>query len=151
KGKNYTFIKRHRTKTGAYAEWVLWPETVAALEYLEQFRPEGSTYVVVDRDGKPLTERMGSDNKNDTIARHWNRVLDRVEADHPGFMRLSFKFLRKTGSSHLRHLATAELASMYLAHCEGSDSRDSLLAVYASRPWKKLHKALLKLRRRLQP
>jgi hypothetical protein len=153
-GKKYSFIKRHRTKTNVYSEWLLWPETVAALEYLAQFRPEGLAFVVADRDGKPLTERLKSDNKNDTIARHWNRLLDRVEADNPGFHRLSFKYLRKTGGNLVRHLhvdSAAELSSMYLAHSETADSRDTLLSVYTSRPWKKLHRALLRLRQKLQP
>jgi hypothetical protein len=154
RGNKYSFIKRHRGKTGVYGEWVLWPETAQALEYLGQFRPEGLPFVVADRDGKPLTERMKSDNKNDTIARHWKRILERVGADHPGFHQLSFKFLRKTGATLLRHLHVpnaAELASMYLAHGEASDSRDSLLPAYAVRPWKKLHRALLKLRKKLLP
>jgi hypothetical protein len=150
----HSYIKRHRTKTGVYAEWVLWPETLQALEYLEQFRPAAAAFVVADRDGKSLTHRMKSDNKNDTIQRHWKRVLARVEADYPGFHKLSFKFLRKTGASLIRHLHVenaAELASMYLAHGEASDSRDALLPVYAARPWKKLHRALLKLRKKLLP
>jgi hypothetical protein len=153
-GKKHSFIKRHRGKPGVYAEWVLWPETVEALAYLEQFRPEGAAFVVADRDGKPLTERMKSDNKNDTIARHWKRMLGRVEADCPGFHKLSFKHLRKTGASMVRHLHVenaAELSTMYLAHGETADSRDSLLPVYTSRPWKKLHRALLKLRKKLLP
>jgi hypothetical protein len=154
RGKKHTFIKRHRGKTGVYAEWVAWPETVAALDYLAQFRPEGMPFVVADRDGKPLTERLKSDNKNDTIARHWNRLLDRVQADNPGFHRLTFKYLRKTGGNLLRHLRVdnaAELSSMYLAHSETADSRDTLLSVYTSRPWKKLHRALLRLRKKLRP
>ena len=55
----------------------------------------------------------------------------------------------------LRHLKVgdaAELASMYLtAHGEAADSADSLLPVYTSRPWRKLHKAMWKLRRKLLP
>jgi hypothetical protein len=151
KGKKHTFIKRHRGKTGIYAEWVLWPETVAALAYLEQFRPEGLSFVIADKDGKPLTHRMGSMNKNDTIQRHWKRLLARVEADHPGVVpQLSFKHLRKTGATLIRRLC-AEVAPMYLAHGEASDSRDTLLGVYAARPWRKLHGALLRLRKKLAP
>jgi hypothetical protein len=106
--------------------------------------------VVADKDGKPLTHRMGSMNKNDTIQRHWRRLLARVEADHPGAVpQLSFKFLRKTGATLIRHLC-AEVAPMYLSHGETADSRDTLLGVYAARPWKKLHQALLRLRKKLQ-
>jgi hypothetical protein len=111
-------------------------------------------FVVADGDGKPLTERLKSDNKNDTIARHWNRLLARVEADYPRFHRLSFKFLRKTGGNLIRHMDIAnatELTSMYHSRSGTADSADSLLPVYTSRPWKRLHRALLKLRKKLQP
>lgn len=154
KGKKYSFIRRHRTKTGVYAEWLLWPETLEALKYLEQFRPASLAFVVADRDGRALTERLKSDNKNDTIQRHWKRVLERVEADHPGFYKLPFNCLRETGGNLIRHMDlenAAELTSMYHSRSGTSDSPDSLLPVYPTRPWKKLHRALLKLRKKLLP
>jgi hypothetical protein len=154
KGRKHSFIKRHRVKTGVYAEWVLWPETLAALRYLEQFRPASLAFVVADRDGKALTERLKSDNKNDTIQRHWRRVLERVEADHPGFYKLPFKCLRKTGGNLIRHMDlenATELTSMYHSRSGTADSADSLLPVYTTRPWRKLHRALLKLRKKLLP
>jgi hypothetical protein len=40
---------------------------------------------------------------------------------------------------------------MYLAHGERADDRDQLLPVYTSRPWRKVHRALRKLRARLLP
>jgi hypothetical protein len=153
-GTKHTFIKRHRTKTHVYAEWVLWPETLAGLEYLSQFRPKGATLAVANQNGRPLTKQTRKGNENGIIRNHWQHVLARVLADHPEFHALSFKYLRKTGATLLRHLPirnAAELVSMYLAHGPASDSRDALLPVYTDRPWRKLHKALLKLRRRLLP
>jgi hypothetical protein len=38
---------------------------------------------------------------------------------------------------------------MYLAHGERADDKDQLLSVYTSRPWRKVHHALGKLRARL--
>jgi len=146
-----TFIKRHRVKTGVYAEWVLWPETLPALDYLRQFTPQDSTYLVTSRAGTPLTKQTRTGNENQVIKNHWDRLFDRIKAEHPDFHKLPFKHLRKTGATMIRKLSRAELASMYLSHGEESDHADQLLADYADRPWKKLHKALLKLRRVLLP
>ncbi len=40
---------------------------------------------------------------------------------------------------------------MYLAHGERADDKDQLLSVYTSRPWRKVHRALARLRSRLLP
>ena len=150
----HTFIKRARRKTGAYGEWILWPETLAALDFLARFRRAGEDHAVVNRAGQRLDRGGPSGNENQVIKNHWDRVCRRLLAEHPGHLRLPFKHLRKTGATMLRHLKVenaAELASMYLAHGEAADSADSLLPAYTSRPWRKLHKALWKLRRKLLP
>jgi hypothetical protein len=154
RGKRHTFVKRHRTKTEVYAEWVLWPETLEGLEYLKSFQKPGSQYVVVNRAGTALTKGTRTGNENQGIKNHWDNLLKRLLKDHPGFYRLSFKYLRKTGAQLLRRMRidnAAELASMYLAHGERSDGNDGLLHAYTDRPWKKLHGALLRLRRVLLP
>jgi integrase len=148
--KDRTFIRRHRTKSDVYAEWELWPETCAALEYLGR-RPNDTPYVVVNEKGNPLVQGTPKGNENQTIKNHWDRLLDRVEEEHRGFHRLPFKCLRKTGATYVRKLASAEVASMYLAHGERADDKDQLLAVYTSRPWRKVHRALGKLRAKLLP
>jgi hypothetical protein len=88
-------------------------------------------------------------NENQTIKNHWDRLLKRVVADHPDFHRLPFKCLRKTGATYVRKLSPAEVASTYLAHGERADDKDQLLSVYTSRPWRKVHQALGKLRAKL--
>jgi hypothetical protein len=90
--KDRTFIQRHRTKSDVYAEWELWPETCAALEYLGQ-RPNDTPYVVVNERGNPLVQGTPKGNENQTIKNHWDRLLERVDADHSGFHRLPFKCL----------------------------------------------------------
>jgi hypothetical protein len=77
--------------------------------------------------------------------------MERVVAEHPDFYRLPFKCLRKTGATYVRKLSSAEVASMYLAHGERADDKDQLLSVYTSRPWRKVHRALGKLRTRFLP
>jgi len=148
--KDRNFIRRHRTKSDVYAEWELWPETCAALEYLGR-RANDTPYAVVNERGNPLVRGTPKGNENQTIKNHWDRLLERVAEDHAGFYRLPFKCLRKTGATYVRKLASAEVASMYLAHGERADDKDQLLSVYTSRPWRKVHQALGKLRARLLP
>ena len=153
-GKKHIFIKRHRRKTDVYAEWVLWPETLEALEYLRQFRQPGSTYVVVNRAGNPLTKGTQKGNENQVIKNHWDNLFKRIHKDMEGFYKLPFKHLRKTGAQFIRHMQVgnaAELASMYLSHGEKSDGNDQLLHAYTDRPWKKLHRVLMRMRARLLP
>jgi integrase len=150
----HTFIKRVRRKTGAYGQWILWPETLAALGYLARFRRPGEAFAVVNRAGRRLDQGGPSGNENQVIKNHWDRLCRRLLAEHPAHLRLPFKCLRKTGATMLRKLPienAAELASMYLAHNEAADAADSLLPAYTSRPWRKLHRALWKLRRKLLP
>jgi integrase len=152
--KGRTFIKRHRTKTEVYGEWVLWPETIEALAYLKQFQGADKTYLVHNTAGTDLARGTRTGNENQIIKNHWDHLWARIHKDHTDIPKLPFKHLRKTGATYLRHMHipnAAELASMYLAHGEHADSADSLLPVYASRPWKKLHKALLRLRKKLLP
>lgn len=154
KRSKHTFVKRHRTKTDVYGEWVLWPETLAGLAYLKQFRKPGGTYVVANRVGKPLTNGTPGGNENQVIKNHWDKLFERIRKDHPDAYKLPFKHLRKTGAQLIRNLGVdnaAELASMYLAHGEKRDGDDQLLHAYTDRPWKKLHKVLLRVRKKLLP
>jgi integrase len=152
--KGRTYIKRHRTKTDVYGEWLLWPETVEALDYLKGLHREDSVYVVNNQAGRHLAKGTPKGNENQTIKNHWDKIFKRMAEDRQSCRKLPFKHLRKTGATLMRHLKienAAELASMYLAHGEKADSGDRLLPVYTERPWKKLHRALLRLRKKLLP
>lgn len=152
KVKGQTYIKRERVKTDAYGEWLLWEETVAALAFLKGQKKSDTPFAVVSKTGKPLDRLTRGGNENQTIKNHWDRVLKRVRADYPDFPKLPFKCLRKTGANLVRRIAkkrATELASMYLAHSERSDSPDKLLPNYIDRPWPLLHKVLVVLRRTL--
>jgi hypothetical protein len=152
RAKGQTFISRERVKTDAYGRWLLWEETLAALAYLKGLRRDDTPFAVVSKTGKPLNRLTRGGNENQTIKNHWDRLLKRVKADYPDFHTLPFKCLRKTGANLVRRIAknrATELASMYLAHSERSDSPDTLLHHYTDRPWGLLHKTLRRLRRKL--
>ena len=80
-------IRRRRTKSDVYAEWELWPETCAALEYLGR-RPNDTSYVIVNARGNLLVQGTAKGDENQTIKNHWDRLLERVDADH--FRRLLY-------------------------------------------------------------
>jgi hypothetical protein len=154
-GAKHKYIKRYRQKTGVYGEWLLWDITLEALDYLAKYRKPGAIYAVANEAGEPLVRPVRSGTENPIIRNHWWRLRRRILKDQPEFYALPFKYLRKTGARYIRHMKglenAAEIASMYLSHGEESDSPDTLLPVYAGRPWKRLHKTLLRLRRKLQP
>jgi hypothetical protein len=133
-----------------YGEWRLWPETVAAIEHLRRLRPASKRpEVFLTKQGNTLWEPTKNSNPNRQIPNAWQRWLKRVRKDYRDFPPLGFKYLRKTAATFMRRLAGGEVASMFLAH--GKATGDDLLEIYAQRPFAKVHKALRKLRRRLQP
>jgi hypothetical protein len=149
-GKPGNWIRRIRKKTGVYAEWRLWPETVEALNFLKRSRPESKLgELVLSRNGLPLHRQTAGGNANRSVANAWAKLSKRVRRDHAGVPALGFKFLRKTASSLLRRLSSGETASLFLAH--GRATADGLLDVYAVRPFGRVFRALRKLRAKLAP
>lgn len=128
-----TYIRRERTKTGAFGCWRLWPETVAGLRwYLDHTRPaSNSGYVFLSKEGRPLYEQTKGHNPNQRIPNTWQRLIKRVRKDDAGFRALSFNKLRKTSSSWVRKHFGGEVTAIFLAH--GRATEDALLEEYATR------------------
>ena len=162
-----SFIRRVRGKSGVYAEWLLWPQTVAALEWAIQRRmtqtkitkgrdagkdisAKPDSVILLGRQGHSLVERTGKDNTNQQIPARWNALTDRIRKDHPEFRKLSFGKLRKTASSLVRRLADGETAGVFLAHGQPVET-DDLLEVYTDRPFAKVFDALRRVGEYLQP
>lgn len=118
-----------RGKSGTVGKWQIWPETreLARTEF----------------DAIPA--------KRQDVANRWNRLLDRITKDVPTFRRLSYKWLRKTGTSFVRRLADGEIASLYLSHGEQATTDDELLEIYSSAKWDDLDKALSGFHDQLAP
>lgn len=85
------------------------------------------------------------------ISNTWNKLIARVQKNEPEFRRLSFKWLRKSGSSLVRKIGGGEISSLYLSHGKGSATADELLSVYADTDWKAVSDAVNKLRAQLVP
>lgn len=104
--------------------------------------PVGNQFVLLSQRGQPMAEQR--------IANQWNKLLDRVTADHPKFRRLPFKFLRKTSGQLIRNVADGETMGVFL--CHGQPVRtDDLADVYSNRDFRKVASALERVRQQLDP
>lgn len=139
-------IKRIRRKTRVYGEFVLWPETTAAIEwFLSQRRAVRSAqprYVMVSAQGRPFDRQR--------IANAWNGLLRRVAKCHGDFRALSFKHLRKTAGQLVRQAADGEIMGVFLCHGRAAIT-DDLADRCSNRPFDKVWAALNHVRGRLQP
>ena len=146
-----SYIKRLRFKSDVYGEWKLWPETEAALSWYLSHRPETTeTALLVRRNGRALCARTKTGNRSGAIANEWTKLLDRVEVDQPGFRRLSYNKLRKTGADLVRQVAGGEIAAIYLCH-GNSVQGDTLADLYSNRDFQKVFTALEVVREKLDP
>ncbi len=136
-----SFIKRIRFKTGVYGEWMLWPETVRAIEWMKRRRgATQETALVVSKNGRPLNQQTAGGSRNMRIPNTWNTLLKRIRRkDFPTFRKLSFNKLRKTAASFVRRKYGGEVAGMFLAH--GKVVTDELLERYADRNFRPVFKA----------
>jgi len=136
-----SFIKRIRFKTGVYGEWMLWPETVRAIEWMKRRRgATEETALVLTKNGRPLNQQTAGGSRNMRIPNTWNTLLRRIRRkDFPTFRPLSFNKLRKTAASFVRRKYGGEVAGMFLAH--GRVVTDDLLEHYADRNFRPVFKA----------
>jgi integrase len=133
-------IRRHRGKTGIYAEWPIWSHTADLLRYCVGKR-KGDDLAVVTEKGKPLIEPRGM-GRRDAVMSEWNNIRTVL----PEGRRLSFKYLRKTGANIIRKMSIGgdAVAEMYLSH---ADNKSGVLSAYSGRDWAKLAAALTELHR----
>jgi hypothetical protein len=140
-------IKRIRRKSHIYGEFRLWPQSIVALEWFTTCggaaaHSDAREYVMVTEEGR-LYDRT-------RLANIWNRLLDRVQKDHPDFRRLSFKRLRKTGGQLVRQRSDGEIAGVFICHGRPVLS-DDLSDAYTNRPFGKVAAALALVQLDLKP
>ncbi len=151
-----SWIKRVRLKNKVYGEWLLWPETVAAIEWAIErrkkqpdFRPD-ALLAMTDRN-LPYYGQTDGGNNASRISKLWYRgLMDRIQKDLPEFPRLSPKSLRKTAGNLMRDIAGGEIMGVFLAHGQPVKT-DDLAEQYSNRPFGKVFEHLDVMRKRLQP
>jgi hypothetical protein len=164
-----SFVRRLRTKTEVYGEWMLWPLTVKAMEWVLNRRRHQTHITKGDGEGKEIcfqptslvllndhghsfTKPTASGNPNHQITAAWTRLLGRVRKDkgNQDFPWLPHESLRDTASDWIREEFGGEIADVFLAH--GSPlGANSLVECYTNKPFGKLFKALRWLETKLKP
>ena len=151
-----SWVKRVRIKTKVYGEFLLWPETVQAIEWAIDRRRKQPGFgddalLCLTERGLPFVGQTKGGNNSTRLSKHWyGGLLDRVCKDYPGFKRLSPKCLRKTSGNMVREIAGGEIMAVF--HCRGQAVRtDHLADVYSNRPFGKVFRAIEEMQARLEP
>ena len=151
-----SFIRRVRLKSKVYGEHLLWPQTVAAIQWAFAKRQKigkltpASLLLVSDR-GEPLFHETKGGNYSKRIQNLWQSgLMKRIRMDYPEFRTLSFGKLRKTAGNLIKRFSDGETAGVFL--CHGSPVKtDALSDVYTNRDFAKLFAAIRKVQDYLQP
>ena len=150
-----SFIKRVRRKNGVYGEFILFPQTVAGLQWaLERRRaqPKFSTEarLLLNENCEPFDKPTKNGNQNGQIPNAFARLLARIRADDNEIRSLSFGKLRKTAGDLIRRLSDGEVMAVF--HCRGQAvATDDLADVYSNRPFGKVFAAIRKAQEYLEP
>lgn len=145
KNKDGWVIDRQRGKTGVRGVYPLWPEVQKLLE-VEMDRTSSPLLLLTER-GNPLVHPTKSGGARiDTVASLWNQsILWNVRKK---VRPLSFKHLRKTGSTMVEKLTGSEkVAQMYLSHTSKTVASKN----YLGKDFSDLAAALLKMHQHLAP
>lgn len=101
-------IEYRRSKTGVYAEFLLWDET---LELLKPYKGQEGVLFRTRR-GKTLVSFSDKGNAVDSVRQLWDKLRKRAG------VKGSFKLLRKTASQAIRDIKGSDYAEAFLAHTE---------------------------------
>jgi len=171
-----SFIMGPRPKTGVWGDFLLWPQTVQAVEWTMERRKRQTTVTKGDGAGKDITTTLDSlllltedghsflkptaqGNANQRIPNTWRSLVRRVQKDNPDFHYLSFKHLRKTAGDLMRWFggrrvsadrAGGEIAKIFLCHGNAVES-DELADIYTNRPFGRVFEVLREVEEYLQP
>lgn len=150
-----SFIKRIRRKNSVYGEWILFPQTVEALQWALRWRKKfpgfsPSARVVVNSRGEPYDKPTKGGNRNQQIPNRFGDLVRRVRAKHPDFPILSVGKLRKTAGDMMRQCSDGEIAGVFLCHGQAVRT-DDLADIYTNRPYGKVFAAIRKVEGHLKP
>jgi len=162
-----SFVRRSRTKSEVFGEWLLWPLTVQAMEWMLRRRRhqkviikgEGAgrqisvtpeSLLFLNDNGHSYTKPTKNGNSNNQITNMWSRLSRRVRDHDPSFPPLPHEALRDTAGNWIREEFGGEIAEVFLSH--GSPvGENSLIECYTNRPFGTVFKALRWLEQKLQP
>ena len=150
-----SFIKRYRRKTGVYGEFILFPQTVQAVEWALARRKQQPDFgpnarLLLNDRGEPYDKPTTSGNANQQIANRFADLIRRIRNDGGQVEKRSFKMLRKTAGDLVRRFSDGEVAAVF--HSRGQPVQiDDLADAYTNRPFGKVFEAIRKVEDYLKP
>lgn len=152
-----SFIKRYRRKTNVYGEYILFPQTVEAMEWALARRRQHPGYcpdarLLVSSSGEAYDKPTSGGNPNMQIPNRFSALIRRIQKTEEGknFTRRPFKILRKTAGDLVRRYSDGEVAAVF--HSRGQAVRiDDLADAYTTRPFGKVFRALRDVEQYLAP
>ncbi len=158
---NYTttnadsFIKRIRRKNGVYGEFLLFPQTVEAMQWTlnrrnKQANPAVDSPLLLNEKGEPYDKPTTSGNRNQQIPNRFADLVGRIRMDQDDFRVLSFGKLRKTAGDLIRRFSDGEIHAVFMCHGQAVVT-DELADVYSNRPFGKVFGAIKKVQEYLKP
>ena len=158
---NYTttgadsFIKRIRRKNGVYGEFILFPQTVEAMQWAltrrsKQPSPVADSPLLLNNKGEPYDKPTKSQNRNQQIPNRFADLVRRIRMDQEDFRSLSFGKLRKTAGDLIRRFSDGEIFGVFMCHGQPV-ATDDLADVYSNRPFGKVFDAIKKVQEHLKP
>ncbi|EAQ80610.1 hypothetical protein [Blastopirellula marina] len=150
-----SFIKRIRRKSGVYGEHILFPQTVEAIKWAMEHRQRFPDFspaarLVVSENGSAIDRPTKSNNANQLIPNHFDRLIQRIQDDKQQIRKLSFGKLRKTATDLVKRFSNGEIAGVF--DCHGSPVKtDSLSDQYSNRPFGKVFQAIREVEAYLAP
>lgn len=150
-----SFIKRIRRKSGVYGEHILFPQTVAAMQWALERRGKHANFqsesvLVLNDKGVPYNQPTKGNHRNQQIPNRFAALWQRIQRDHSDFPSLSFGKLRKTAGDLVRRFADGEIFGVFMCHGQPV-ATDNLSDVYSNRPFGKVFKAIREIQEYLQP
>ena len=150
-----SFIKRIRRKNGVYGEFILFPQTVEAMQWVLDLRskqpnPTADALLLLNDKAEPYDKPTKSENRNQQIPNRFADIIRRVRTDHEDFRSLSFGKLRKTAGDLIRRFSDGEIFGVFMCHGQPVAS-DDLADVYSNRPFGKVFAATRTVQDFLKP
>lgn len=150
-----SFVKRIRRKNNVYGEYILFPQTVEAMQWALERRKKHPDFhdnavLLLNDNGMPYDRPTKGDHRNQQIPNGFINLVKRIREQHSEFPRLSFGKLRKTASDLIRRFADGEINAVFLCHGQPV-ATDNLADVYSNRPFGRVFEAIRKVQEYLQP
>jgi hypothetical protein len=150
-----SFIKRVRRKNRVYGEFLLFEQTVEAIQWLLKRRytqpnPTPDAPLLLNDRGEMYNKPTKGGNRNQQIPNRFAALRRRIRDDNNEISEHSFGKLRKTAGDLIRRFADGEVSGVFLCHGQPVKT-DDLADVYTNRPFGKVFEAIRKVEDYLKP